>query len=69
MKEQQHLSFAEQLKRHRRDRGLTQEELAEQASLSARGIRALEQGERTAPHSYTVRLLADALQLGRSERR
>jgi transcriptional regulator with XRE-family HTH domain len=60
--------FGEQLRRYRRDRGLTQEGLAEQAGLSARGIRTLEQGERTAPHTDTVRLLADALQISPSDR-
>jgi tetratricopeptide (TPR) repeat protein/DNA-binding XRE family transcriptional regulator len=55
--------FAGQLRRFRRDRELTQEELAEQAGLSARGIRALELGERGAPHKDTVRLLASALGL------
>jgi tetratricopeptide (TPR) repeat protein/DNA-binding XRE family transcriptional regulator len=62
------LPFAEQLRRYRRDRGLTQEELAEQAGLSARGIRALEQGERSSPHRDTVMLLADALGLAPEER-
>jgi transcriptional regulator with XRE-family HTH domain len=61
-------SFGEQLRRYRRDRGLTQEALAEAAGLSARGIRALEQGERTAPHVDTVQLLADALELFADER-
>jgi tetratricopeptide (TPR) repeat protein/transcriptional regulator with XRE-family HTH domain len=56
-------SFAEQLRRYRQQAGLTQEELAARARLSARGIRALEQGERTLPHRDTVRLLADALRL------
>src|SRR5438309_8479760 len=55
--------FAEQLRGYRRDHGLTQEQLAEQAGLSARGIRALEQGERSSPHRDTVRLLAEALGL------
>ncbi len=55
--------FAQQLKRYRRERGLTQEELAELAGLSARGIRALELGERGTPHKGTVRLLAEALGL------
>lgn len=60
--------FAHLLRRHRRDCGLTQEALAEMAGLSARGNRALEQGERTAPHTDTVHLLADALQLFPGER-
>lgn len=62
------LSFGEQLQRYRRDRGLSQEELAERAGLSARGIRALEQGERRHPHKDTVRLLAEALGLSPGER-
>jgi DNA-binding XRE family transcriptional regulator len=61
MATQQVQPFAEQLRRYRRDRGLTQGELAEQAGPSARGIRALEQGERSSPHRDTVTLLADAL--------
>jgi tetratricopeptide (TPR) repeat protein/transcriptional regulator with XRE-family HTH domain len=65
---QRGLPFAEQLKRYRRERGLTQEQLAEQAGLSARGIRALEQGERSSPHKDTVRLLADALGLSPDQR-
>ena len=60
--------FAQLVRRYRRERGLTQEALAEVAGLSARGIRALEQGERTAPHTDTVQLLADALQLSPSDR-
>jgi len=60
--------FAQLLRRYRRERSLTQEALAEVAGLSARGIRALEQGERTAPHTDTVRLLAGALQLSPSDR-
>jgi transcriptional regulator with XRE-family HTH domain len=60
--------FAEQLRSYRRDRELTQEQLAEQAGLSARGIRALEQGEVSRPHKDTVRLLAEALVLFPEER-
>ena len=60
--------FAQLVRRYRRDRGLTQEALAEAAGLSARGIRALEQGERTAPHTDTVQLLAAALQLSADDR-
>lgn len=56
------------LKRYRQEAGLTQEELAERAGLSVRGIKALEGGERTRPHKDTIRLIADALQLSPSER-
>jgi tetratricopeptide (TPR) repeat protein/transcriptional regulator with XRE-family HTH domain len=48
--------------------GLTQEELAEAAGLSPRTVRDLERGLATTPHKDTVRLLADALQLGGSAR-
>jgi transcriptional regulator with XRE-family HTH domain len=68
MTTRQFQSFAEQLRHYRREQGLTQEALAEAAGLSARGIRALEKGERTTPHSDTVQLLADALQLSPGER-
>lgn len=60
--------FGVQLRQYRTALGLTQEELAEQARLSPRGIRALERGERTAPRRETVDLLADALQLDEEER-
>jgi len=43
-------SFGEQLRRHREAAGLTQEELAERASLTAKGISALERGERQRPY-------------------
>ena len=48
--------------------GLTQEELAEAAGLSPRTVSDLERGLATTPHKDTVRLLADALQLGGSAR-
>ena len=62
------LPFGEQLKRYRDASGLTQEELAEQAQLSANGISHLERGIRRNPHRDTVRLLADALDLSPEER-
>lgn len=57
------LPFGERLRRERLLAGLTQEELAERATLSVRGVRALEQGERQRPHAHTVRRLAEALGL------
>jgi tetratricopeptide (TPR) repeat protein/DNA-binding CsgD family transcriptional regulator/transcriptional regulator with XRE-family HTH domain len=42
---------------------LTQEELAERAGISLRGVAALETGERLRPRRDTVQLLADALHL------
>jgi predicted ATPase/transcriptional regulator with XRE-family HTH domain len=56
-------SFGALLRHHRLTAGLTQEELAEQAGLSTRGVQALETGGRTSPRAETVRLLADALGL------
>jgi len=48
--------------------GLTQEDLAERAGLSARGIGDLERGVKTRPRAYTVRQLAEALQLSPDDR-
>ena len=61
-------AFGPLLRSHRVAAGLTQEALAEAAGLSARAVRALEAGERTAPHRDTVRLLAGALPLSGDER-
>jgi predicted ATPase/DNA-binding XRE family transcriptional regulator len=61
--------FAEYLRRHREHRGMTQEELAEAAGLTARGISALERGERRSPYPHTVRALAAALGLSDDEQR
>ena len=60
-------SFAEQLRRLREQRALTQEELAEAAGLTARAIGALERGERQSPYPHTVRALAAALGLSPTE--
>ncbi len=46
---------------------LTQEELASRAGLSAKGIGAIERGERRHPHPHTVRVLAAALGLADAE--
>ena len=62
------LSFGERLRRLREAAGLTQEELAERAGLTAKGIGALERGERKRPYPHTVRSLADALGLSLTER-
>jgi tetratricopeptide (TPR) repeat protein len=60
--------FAELVRQYRLALGLTQEALAEQAGISARGVRALEAGERQTPQRETVRLLADALGLAGEDR-
>ena len=56
------------LRRYRTRAGLTQEELAERAGLSVRGISDLERGERNRPHRDTVAMLADALALSPADR-
>ncbi|MGH2352243.1 MAG: helix-turn-helix domain-containing protein, partial [Chloroflexota bacterium] len=56
-------TFGERLRRHRLGTGLSQEELAERAGLSARGISDLERGVRRTPQRHTIRLLARALGL------
>jgi class 3 adenylate cyclase/tetratricopeptide (TPR) repeat protein len=61
------LSFGALLRRHRREAGLTQEELAEQAGLSVRGISDLERDVKQRPHRDTVELLAAALHLDGAE--
>jgi predicted ATPase/DNA-binding XRE family transcriptional regulator len=60
--------FGVLLSQHRATAGLSQEELAERAGLSRRGISDLERGERRLPHPSTVRRLADALGLEDAER-
>jgi transcriptional regulator with XRE-family HTH domain len=61
-------SFGDLLRRYRLAAGLTQEELAELAGLSVRGLSDLERGARRAPRRETVQLLAEALQLSAAER-
>jgi transcriptional regulator with XRE-family HTH domain len=65
---EQGTSFGAQLRRLRQAAGLTQEELASRAGLSAKNISDLERGERKRPYPHTVRSLADALELSESER-
>ncbi|MGN6698086.1 MAG: ATP-binding protein [Thermomicrobiales bacterium] len=60
--------FGDLLARYRRAAGLTQEELAERAGLSTRGLSDLERGLRRRPHPETVRLLAQALALPANDR-
>ncbi len=61
--------FGALLRRHRLAAGLTQEELAERANLSRRGISDLERGARTHPYRETLKLLVAALGLEERERR
>src|SRR6476469_7554439 len=60
--------FGTLLRRYRHAAGLSQEELADRARLSARAISALELGERRAPYPTTVLALASGLGLARPER-
>jgi transcriptional regulator with XRE-family HTH domain len=61
-------AFGVLLRQHRAAAGLSQEELAERAGLSRRGISDLERGIRRAPHAGTVRRLAEAMELDRHTR-
>jgi len=61
--EQPVLSFAGLLRRLRDDAGLTQEELAEAASLSPRSVSDLERGVNRTARKDTALLLAGALNL------
>ncbi|WP_438296132.1 ATP-binding protein [Streptomyces sp. HUAS TT7] len=57
------------LRGYRRRAGLTQEELAERAGLSARTVRALESGQGRVPRMASVREFAKALGLGSDDQR
>jgi predicted ATPase/DNA-binding CsgD family transcriptional regulator len=61
-------AFGVLLLRYRQAAGLSQEDLAERAGLSRRGVSDLERGARRAPYATTVRRLADGLQLDSAER-
>ncbi|MBV9648051.1 MAG: helix-turn-helix domain-containing protein, partial [Candidatus Eremiobacteraeota bacterium] len=61
--------FGDLLRQHRVKAGLSQEALAERARMSARGIGALERGDRRTPQRETLLLLAEALSLDGTERR
>ena len=54
-------TIAEHLRTARRLAGFTQEELAERAGVSARGISDIERGVIQAPHRETLELIMDAL--------
>jgi predicted ATPase/DNA-binding XRE family transcriptional regulator len=59
--------FAGLLRRYRRRRGLTQEELAERAGISAASVSLLERGLTHAPQKATVQMLSAALALSPEE--
>ena len=56
------------MKRRRAAAGLTQEELAERAGVSARAVSDLERGVKHRPHAYTVGRLSKALRLSSEDR-
>ncbi|GAC1327210.1 MAG: hypothetical protein NVSMB22_18640 [Chloroflexota bacterium] len=56
-------TFGALLRRYRAERGLTQEELAERAGLSVRGISDLERGVNRVPYQSTIARLIEALTL------
>jgi predicted ATPase/DNA-binding CsgD family transcriptional regulator len=62
------VGFGDVLRRFRVAAGLSQEALAERASLSARGISDLERAARRRPFPATVRRLAEALGLSEADR-
>src|SRR5690348_9516425 len=61
-------SFGALLRRDRARVGLSQEELAAHAGMSAQAISMLERGGRQHPYPATLRRLADALGLADTER-
>ncbi|HEX5504771.1 MAG TPA: tetratricopeptide repeat protein, partial [Thermomicrobiales bacterium] len=61
-------AFGALLRGQRERAGLTQEELAARAGVSAQAVGALERGARRRPHPATVRRLADALGLAGAAR-
>jgi predicted ATPase/transcriptional regulator with XRE-family HTH domain len=61
-------SFGALLRRYREAAGLSQEDLAERAGMTAKGIGALERGERQRPQPRTLQQIASALGLSDQER-
>jgi predicted ATPase/transcriptional regulator with XRE-family HTH domain len=61
-------NFGTRLRRLREAAGLSQEQLAERAGLTAQAVGALERGDRRRPYPQTVRALFDALGLRDTER-
>src|SRR5215207_9855169 len=60
--------FGDLMRRLRNAAALSQEELAEGAGVSVRALSDLERGVHRAPRLETVRMLADALGLGKEDR-
>lgn len=68
MAAEQSSTFGTVLRNYREAAGLSQEQLAERAGLTASAIGALERGERRRPYPQTVQLLATALKLDEERR-
>src|SRR5690242_17053951 len=68
VEQREHPSFGVLLRSFRRDRGWTQEELAERAGVSQDAVSTLERGTRRTPWPDTVTRLAAALDLTEEER-
>jgi predicted ATPase/DNA-binding XRE family transcriptional regulator len=62
-------AFGVLLKTYRTQAGISQEQLAERAGVSASAVGALEQGLRRAPYRQTIALLSDALDLAEQDRK
>lgn len=62
------MRFGDMLHGHRKHRGLTQQQLADLATLSVRAVRNLERGGALRPRRETVRLLVDVLRLDADQR-
>ena len=63
MSDARHAALSDVLRSYRLRAGLSQEELAERASVSAKAIGAIEQGLRKAPYRQTIVQIAQALRL------
>jgi DNA-binding CsgD family transcriptional regulator/transcriptional regulator with XRE-family HTH domain/predicted Ser/Thr protein kinase len=68
MAAEQPVPFGALLRRYREAAGLSQEDLAQRAGLTAAAIGALERGERKRPYPHTLQLLARALDLDDAHR-
>ena len=68
MKPEREMSFGKRLRQLRETAGLTREQLAERAGLTAKGIGALERGERQRPYPHTIQALVAALELSEDQR-
>ncbi|HYH12289.1 MAG TPA: helix-turn-helix transcriptional regulator, partial [Thermomicrobiales bacterium] len=68
MRSAEPLAFGVWLRQQREASGLTQDELARRAGITAREIATLERGRRQRPYPRTLQALADALELPAEDR-